>query len=82
MRSIKKEENNISTMKTHQMPNKWQYLTCTKVSFSNPDCNMSMRVASLYIIIKLIWTIFAYNHICPSLLEKLHINCIKECIQI
>ena len=27
----KKEENNISTMKTHQMPNKWQYLTCIKV---------------------------------------------------
>ena len=29
MRKIKKkEENNISTMKTYQMPNKWQYLTC------------------------------------------------------
>ena len=54
MRSIKKEENNISTMKTHQMPNKWQYLTCIKVSISkqnlqndigHPDCNMSMTVA-------------------------------------
>ena len=33
----KKEENNISTMKTHQMPNKWQYLTCIKVSFSNQN---------------------------------------------
>ena len=32
----KKEENNISTMKTYQMPNKWQYLTCIKVSFSKP----------------------------------------------
>ena len=50
----KKEENNISTMKTHQMPNKWQSLTCIKVSISNqnlqndighPDCNMSMTVA-------------------------------------
>ena len=33
----KKEENNISTMKTYQMPNKWQYLTCIKVSFSNQN---------------------------------------------
>ena len=33
----KKEENNISTMKTHQMPNKWQYLTCIKVPFSNQN---------------------------------------------
>ena len=24
-------------MKTHQMPNKWQYLTCIKVSFSNQN---------------------------------------------
>ena len=32
-----KEKNNISTMKTHQMPNKWQYLTCIKVSFSNQN---------------------------------------------
>ena len=29
----KKEKNKISTMKTYQMPNKWQYLTCIKVSF-------------------------------------------------
>ena len=29
----KKEEINISTMKIHQMLNKWQYLTCIKVSF-------------------------------------------------
>ena len=36
MRRIKeKEENNISTMKTHQMPDKWQCLTHIKVSFSN-----------------------------------------------
>ena len=33
----KKEENNRSTMKTYQMPNKWQYLTCIKVSFSNQN---------------------------------------------
>ena len=31
----KQEEINISTMKTHQMPNKWQYLTCIKVSSSS-----------------------------------------------
>ena len=30
----KNEEINISTMKTHQIPNKWQYLTCMKVSSS------------------------------------------------
>ena len=33
----KKEEINISTMKTHQMPNKWQYPTCIKVSFSKEN---------------------------------------------
>ena len=33
----KKEETNISTMKTHQMPKKWQRLTCTKVPFPNQD---------------------------------------------
>ena len=33
----KKEEENILTMKTHQMPNKWQYLTCIEVSFSNQN---------------------------------------------
>ena len=33
----KKEEINMSTMKTHQMPNKWQYLTCIKVSFSSQN---------------------------------------------
>ena len=36
----KKEENNISAMKTRQMPNKWQYLTCIKVSFSNQNLKM------------------------------------------
>ena len=54
MRRFKKEENNISTMKTHQMPNKWQYLTCIKVSLSKQnfqndighlDCNMPMTLA-------------------------------------
>ena len=41
MRRIKKkEENNISTMKTYQMPNKWQYLTCIKVSFSNQNLQL------------------------------------------
>ena len=33
----KKEENNISTIKTDQMPNKWQCLTCIKASFSNQN---------------------------------------------
>ena len=33
----KKEENIISTMKTHQMPNKWQHLTYIKVSFSKQN---------------------------------------------
>ena len=33
----KTEENNISTMKTHQMPKKRQYLTCIKVSFLNKN---------------------------------------------
>ena len=37
MQNKKKEEINISTMKTHQMPNKWQYLTFIKVSFSNQN---------------------------------------------
>ena len=50
----KKEANNISTMKTYQIPTRWQYLTCIKVSFSNQnlqndivtlDFNMSMTVA-------------------------------------
>ena len=33
--SKQKEEINILTIKTHQMPNKWQYVTCIKVSISN-----------------------------------------------
>ena len=33
----KKGEINKSTVKTHQMPNKGQYLTCIKVSFSNQN---------------------------------------------
>ena len=33
----KNEKINISTMKTHQMPNMWQYLTCIKVLFSNQN---------------------------------------------
>ena len=37
MQNQEKEEINISTMKTHQIPNKWQYLTCIKVSFSNQN---------------------------------------------
>ena len=37
MQKQKKEEINISTMKTHQMPNKWQHVTGIKVSFSNQN---------------------------------------------
>ena len=38
MRRIKKkEENNISTMKTYQMSNKLPYLTCINVPFSNQN---------------------------------------------
>ena len=37
MQNQKKEEINNSTMKTHQMPNKYQYLTCIKVYFSNQN---------------------------------------------
>ena len=33
----KKEENKMPTMKTSQMPNKCQYLTSIKVSFSNQN---------------------------------------------
>ena len=63
----KKEEINISTMKTHQMPNKWQYLTCIKVSFSNQNLENDIVTPRLKyvkescIIIKLIRNIFAYN---------------------
>ena len=63
----KKEEINISTMKTHQMPNKWQYLTCIKVSFSNQNLQNDIVTPRLQyvnescMIIKLIWTTFAYN---------------------
>ena len=35
--SLKKEENNILTMKTHQMLNKWHYLTFIKVTISNQN---------------------------------------------
>ena len=40
----KKEENNISTMKTCQMPNKWQFLTCIKVLFSNQNLQNDVDV--------------------------------------
>ena len=33
----KKGEINKSTVKIHQMPNKWQHLTCIKVQFSNQN---------------------------------------------
>ena len=50
---LKKEEINISTMKTQQRPNKCQYLTCNQsvilkpklpeMIWWHPDCNMSMK---------------------------------------
>ena len=66
MQNQKKEDINISTMKTHQIPNKWQYLNCIKVLFSNQNLQNDTVTPRLYvnescIIIKLIWTIFAYN---------------------
>ena len=85
MQNKKKKKINISTMKTHQMPNKWQYLTCIKVSFSNQNLQNDIVTPRLFyvnescVIVKLIWTIFAYNQN-PSSFEKLHINCIKELI--
>ena len=49
MRRInKKKENNISTMKTHQMPYKWQYLTCIKVSFCNQNFQNAIVTPRLY----------------------------------
>ena len=63
----KNEDINISTIKTHQMRNKWQYLICIKVSFSNQNLQNDIVIPRLKyvnegcIIIKLIWTIFAYN---------------------
>ena len=33
---------NISTMKTHQIPNKWHYVTCIKVPFSNQNLQNDM----------------------------------------
>ena len=63
----KKEKTNISTMKTHQMPNKWQHLTSSKISFSNLNLQNDIVASRLYyvnescIIIKFIWIIFAYN---------------------
>ena len=35
--SKQKEEIDILTMKKHQMANKWQYVTCIKVSISNQN---------------------------------------------
>ena len=67
MQNQKKEEINIPTMKTHQMPIKWQYLTCIKVSFSNQNLQNDIVTPRLkYVnescmIIKLIWTIFSYD---------------------
>ena len=54
-------------MKTHQMPNKSQYLTSFKVPFSNQNLQNDIVTPKLYyvnescIIIKPIWSILAYN---------------------
>ena len=42
-----KEEISISIMKTHQIPNKWQYLTCIKVSFSNENLQNDIVIPRL-----------------------------------
>ena len=41
-RITKKEGINISTMKTHQVPNNWQYQTCIKVLFSNQNLQIDI----------------------------------------
>ena len=51
MQNQKKEEINISTMKA-------QYLTFIKMSFSMQNWQIDIVT---HIIIKLTWTIFAYN---------------------
>ena len=47
MQNKKKEDINISIMKTHQIPNKWQYLTCIKVSFSNENLQNDIVIPRL-----------------------------------
>ena len=37
MQNQKKKEINISTMKTHQTPNKWHHLTCIKCHFQTKN---------------------------------------------
>ena len=43
----KTEENNISTMKTYQMPNKRQYLTCIEASLSNQNLQNNIMTPRL-----------------------------------
>ena len=43
----KKEEINMSATKIQQMPNKWQYLTCIKVSSSNQNLQNDMVTSRL-----------------------------------
>ena len=68
MQNQKKEEikYHVITIKTNSLHNKWQYLTCIKVSFLNQNSqNNIVKPKKLYvnkscIIIKFIWTDFAY----------------------
>ena len=63
----KKDEIAISTMKTNQMSTMWQYLNSIKLSFSNQNLQNDIVIPRLQyfnescIILKLIWTILAYN---------------------
>ena len=65
MQNKKKEKINISTLKIHQMLNKWQYVTCIKVSLLNQ--NLQNDIVGAYSILLLRSTI---EH-CP-LLQKLY----------
>ena len=47
MQNLKKKGINISTMETHQTPNKWQYLTCIKVLFSNQNLQNDLMTCRL-----------------------------------
>ena len=68
MNNYNNDNNNTGNQQTITLHGilKKQRLNNTKQppwSVRNPECNMSVTVAQLYIIIKLNWTIFAYNQI-------------------
>ena len=56
MHIIKKRKDITSTMKTYQMPNKWQYVTCIKVSFLNQNLQNESGRKLCYIYSKFVFT--------------------------